>query len=195
MTWANQYRRNEESRSAILTAALDVCASVGYAACSIEAIARSAGAGKQTIYRWWPSKGAVLLEALNLAGGDTAAFPDSGDVAADMTIQMNGVVRFWAHPKFGPVFRAVIAGAQDDPILATRLREEVIEPRRAGARRRLELARDRGEIAVGSDPHQLMELLYAPLYYRLLVTGEHLDEQYVTALVHTVLATIAAPSA
>src|SRR5687768_4995339 len=63
-TSPNAARRSEPARRAILAAALDQVAEVGYAKLSIEGIAGAAGVGKQTIYRWWPSKGAVLLDSL-----------------------------------------------------------------------------------------------------------------------------------
>jgi AcrR family transcriptional regulator len=185
--WANQYRRSEESRQAILAAAIEICGTAGFAAASIEAIARRAGVGKQTIYRWWTSKGAVLLDAINTALGDTTDFPDTGDVVADMTSQMYGVMRFFNNAELSPVFRAVVAGAQDDPVLAERMLSELIEPRRQGARQRLALAVERGEMPPDRDPHQSMELLYGPMYYRLLITGEPIDESFVDALVSTVI--------
>ena len=83
----NATRRSERSRRAILTAALDLVEEVGYAKTSVEGIAARAGVGKQTIYRWWPSKGAVLLDALlALSEGDDGVepLPDTGDLAADL---------------------------------------------------------------------------------------------------------------
>jgi AcrR family transcriptional regulator len=68
-------RRNEHSRQAILAAAVALIGELGYEQVSIEAIARSAGVGKQTIYRWWPSKGAVVLEALDDSLAAVGDFP------------------------------------------------------------------------------------------------------------------------
>ncbi|MEV4089583.1 helix-turn-helix domain-containing protein, partial [Nonomuraea fuscirosea] len=79
----NPARRSERSRQAILDAARELVSEVGYAKLTIEAIAARAGVGKQTIYRWWPSKGAVVLDAflaLSEAGpGRSMALPDTGD--------------------------------------------------------------------------------------------------------------------
>ncbi|MEU7604799.1 TetR/AcrR family transcriptional regulator, partial [Streptomyces sp. NPDC041003] len=83
-------RRSDRSRRAILDAALTLVGEVGYNKLTIEAIAARAGVGKQTIYRWWPSKAAVLLDAsLALAGdaeteGGWTGFPDTGDLAGDL---------------------------------------------------------------------------------------------------------------
>lgn len=178
VTWANQYRRNEDSRQAILTAALELCREVGYEALRIEAIARRAGTGKQTIYRWWPSKGVLLLEALTGLSQDSAAFPDTGDLAADLSTQMGAVARAMSSPA-GSVLRGLIAGAHHDPELAERLMTDVLGPRREACLGRLQVAVDRGELDPHTDIALLMEQLYGPLYYRLLVTRETLDEVYV----------------
>lgn len=181
MSWGNQYQRNETARQAILTAALEVCRDVGYEATSVEAIARLAEVGKQTIYRWWPSKGMLLLDALQTRAGETGTFPDTGDVVADMASQIHAVGRLFSHPDLAPVVRAIVAGQQSDPAIAERFRDELLEPRRASAAQRLTLAAERGELPPEPDPTHLIELLYAPLYYRLLVTHEPLDAAYVEA--------------
>ena len=84
-------RRNERARLAILDASLALVGELGYDNVSIEAIARRAGVGKQTIYRWWPSKGAVVLEAATHSLDPVVKFPDTGDVVADLR-RAEGVV-------------------------------------------------------------------------------------------------------
>jgi AcrR family transcriptional regulator len=181
MSWGNQYQRNETARQAILAAALEVCRDMGYAATSIEAIARRAEVGKQTIYRWWPSKGLLLLDALQTRAGETGTFPDTGDIVADMASQIHAVGRLFSHPDLAPVLRAIVAGQQSDPAVAERFLNELLEPRRTGAAHRLTLAAERGELPPTPDAMHLIELLYAPLYYRLLVTHEPLDPTYIEA--------------
>src|SRR5690348_11960575 len=89
-------RRNEASRKAILTAAFDLVGEVGFAKLSIEAIAARAGVGKQTIYRWWPSKGTVLFDAFLMLSEDHAtgdpALPDTGDIEADLKTVLRATV-------------------------------------------------------------------------------------------------------
>lgn len=179
MSWGNQYQRNETARQAILAAALDVCRDMGYATMSIEAIARRAEVGKQTIYRWWPSKGLLLLDALQSRAGETGTFPDTGDIVADMASQIHAVGRLFSHPDLAPVLRAIIAGQQSDPQLAERFLDELLEPRRQSAQNRLTVAAERGELPPEPGAMHLVELLYAPLYYRLLVTHEPIDPAYV----------------
>src|SRR5688500_13972105 len=100
----NPARRNEATRQAILDAAIDLVVTTGFAALSVEAIAKRAGVGKQTIYRWWPSKGAVLLDAF-LAHrveerSDVAVLDpfDTGDLATDVRRIIRDTVRAFASP-------------------------------------------------------------------------------------------------
>jgi AcrR family transcriptional regulator len=175
--WANQYRRNEDSRQAILAAALDLCREVGYDALRIEAIARRAGAGKQTIYRWWPTKGVLLLDALTTGSSESAAFPDTGDLEADLASQMSNAARSMS--ALAPILIGLIEGAHHDPELAERMTDELITPRREACHARLRAAVDRGELGADTDVPLLIDQLYGPLYYRLLATRDTLDEAYV----------------
>ena len=186
MSWGNQYRRSEKTRQAIQAAARELCREVGYEAVSIEAIARRAGSGKQTIYRWWPSKGAVLLDVLIEAAGDSAAFPDTGDVKADLIAQMSGVARLMSSAD-GPLVIGLITDAHHDQAVAERISEYVLEPRRRACLSRLSTAVERGELVRGIDTALLMEQLYGPLYYRFLVTREGVDDAHVRALIGALL--------
>src|SRR5215217_7174745 len=94
----NPARRNEHSRQAILTAAADLLGEVGYTRLAVEAIAARAGVGKQTIYRWWPDKGAVVLDAYLalVQAGEDLTFPDSGDLEADLRLVLRSTVESMA---------------------------------------------------------------------------------------------------
>src|SRR4051812_8481063 len=113
-------RRSERSRQAILTAAVELVGEVGYARLTIEAIAARAGVGKQTIYRWWPSKGAVVLDAFVALGGSSepAALPDTGDLEADLRTVLRATVQELTDPRFELPSRALTAESQSDPALA-----------------------------------------------------------------------------
>lgn len=162
-----------------MTAALELCAEVGYFALRIEAIARRAGTGKQTIYRWWPSKGVLLLDALQDAARDSAGFADTGNIWADLQHQMEKLVGGLYSSRLGPVLLALIDGAHHDPLLAERLMSDVIGPRRATGLARLQAAVERGELPVDTDLPLLLDQLYGPLYYRFLVTRELTDVDFV----------------
>jgi AcrR family transcriptional regulator len=162
-------RRNERSRQAILRAAYDLCSEGGYERTSVEAIAARAGVGKQTIYRWWPSKGTVVMEALNDVVGAVSDFPDSGDVVADLRKQMTAVSKLLSSPEFGPVYTGVIGAAQSDPAVAEALARDIVDPRVEACRARLARAQEQGEIGPDVDLYVAVELLYGPIYHRLLL--------------------------
>lgn len=180
-------RRNEDTRRAILAATLAVTAELGYERASIEAIARRAGSSKQTIYRWWPSKAAVLHEALREAGVASSGFPDSGDLVADLRAQMTGLIAFFNNPAMSRVFRGLIAAAQSDPDVAATQLHSLVRPRRRGAAERLAAEQQRGRLAAHIDVELLIDLLYAPLYYRLLITGDPLTTELIDEILQAVL--------
>jgi AcrR family transcriptional regulator len=163
----NPERRSDRARAAILAAAFELTANPGFEATSVEAIAKRAGVGKQTIYRWWPSKGAMVLEALNERAGPSLDFPDTGDVIADLRTQLSGVAGFLADPRFAG-FAGLVGAAQSDPALSRALIEEIIEPRVVACRKRLESAQQSGQLRDDVDLEEVIEMLYGPIYYRLL---------------------------
>lgn len=185
---ASGARRSEDARRAILSAALAITGESGYERASIEAIARRAGTGKQTIYRWWPTKAAVLQEAVEDALGASTAFPDTADLVRDLRDQMTGVVAFFVDPELGPVFRGLVAAAQSDPDVADATLRSLFAPRRRVAVDRIAAEQHRGRLDPDADPELLVDLLYAPLYYRLLITRAPLDDTYVEKLITAVVA-------
>jgi AcrR family transcriptional regulator len=181
-------RRRESSRLAILDAVLALCREEGYARLSIEAIAARAGVGKGTIYRWWPSKGAVLLEALDREAAGWAAFPDTGDLVADMRTTIKDVVRFQANPNFGPPFAALIAEAQQDPAIGPLLLERFFRPRRAPIVERLRRAQEVGQLPETLDVEAVLEVIFGALFHRLLLRSGPLDAAYASFVVDTIFA-------
>lgn len=161
-------RRSATAHHAILEAAWDEAIEKGYAGLTVEGIAARAGVGKQTLYRWWPSKAAVLLEAVNTKGQSTADFPDTGDIVADLGGQLAGVAEFLAADG-GAVHRALLAAAQSDAELAGEIRRQVIEPRTQACVQRLAKAQADGQLRSDVDPLDIVELAYGPLYYRLIL--------------------------
>lgn len=173
-------RRSEQSRRAILHAVIALVEELGYENVSIEAIAQRAGVGKQTIYRWWPSKGAVVLEALDSSLTTVAAFPDTGDIMADLRTQMQGVTEMLAS-NVGSLYRGLIAAAQSDAALAHAHLIDVIEPASVACRERLARAKARGELREDADIQTIIDLLYGAIYYRLLLHTRPLKVEQVDA--------------
>jgi AcrR family transcriptional regulator len=164
-------RRNERSRQAILVAAGELVAEVGYGHLTIEAIARRAGVGKQTIYRWWPSKGAVVLDAFMAAqqasGG--ATLPDTGDLEVDLRATLRGSIEGLLDPRFDGPYRALAADSQHDPALARDVLDRLLGPLLAATGDRLRAAQATGEVDADVDVDLAVELLYGPVFHRWLL--------------------------
>ncbi|XHB98875.1 TetR/AcrR family transcriptional regulator [Nitratireductor sp. ac15] len=169
MASPNKSRQNEKVRLAILDAAFSLSGELGYDKLTIEGIAKRAGAGKQTIYRWWSSKALVLLDALVERIRDELVFTYTGDVRADLIAQMRRVAKIMNTPETGCPLVGLLVEAQFDQVVADAMNAQIYEPAYAAAAARLEEAQRDGELAANLDPLMMVELLYAPLYYRLIV--------------------------
>ncbi|MEU1230638.1 TetR/AcrR family transcriptional regulator [Streptomyces sp. NPDC005828] len=195
-------RRSERSRRAIFDAALALVSEAGYAKTTIEGIAARAGVGKQTIYRWWPSKAAVLLDAfLDLAaraneaarrkdahGGEgVSEIPDTGDLAADLKHVLRATVDELTDPAFDGPTRALAAEGIVDPELGARFTEALLEPQLQYYVRRIEAAQVKGDIDPGTDPRVAVELLVGPLHHRWIHRTLPLTHAYADTLVDLAL--------
>jgi len=178
--------RSRRSHRAILDAALELATRDGYARLTVEAMATAAGVSKQTIYRWWPSKAAVVLEALNDRTGPASRVPNTGELAADLTAATRAVMLLLNTP-LGTIWRGLIADAQSDERLAQDLRESFFEPRMARWQERLEAAVEAGELRTDVPARTMVELLFGPIYYRLLLGAGPLDVDGTAAHVDHVL--------
>jgi len=193
-------RRSQPTRAAILTAALELAGEVGYARLSIEGIAARAGAGKQTIYRWWPSKGAVLFDALLALSDDgsaddaTADLPNTGDLAADLKMVLRATVDELTDPRLSDPMRALTVEVLADPELAQTWRTRLDEPMRAMKTRRLRAAQEAGDLAPDVDLAVAADLVWGPLQNKWLFGPEPLTHAYADAVVDTALAGLAQAS-
>ncbi|MBF6098214.1 TetR/AcrR family transcriptional regulator [Nocardia cyriacigeorgica] len=183
-------RRSERSRQAILAATRELIDEVGYAKTSIEAIAARAGVGKQTIYRWWPSKGAVIFDSfLALSEGidNDMALPDTGDLRADLRQVMRATVAEFADPAFEKPIRALNTEIINDPSLAELYRDKLARPVDEVKKARLRSAQDAGQLAADADLDLVLEVLYAPLFQRWLLRTGPLTPEYADSLVELTL--------
>ncbi|MEV0647541.1 TetR/AcrR family transcriptional regulator [Phytomonospora sp. NPDC050363] len=180
MTVKRPARRSERSRQAILSAATELVAEVGFPKLTIEAIAARAGVGKQTIYRWWPSKGAVVFDAMlsQMAEDGDLSLPDSGDLATDLRLLLRQTVAEMGAPGFQASGRAMTTEIQSDPALATEYRERLLGPNLEATKRRLRSAQEAGQVAADVDLDVAVELLFGPIYYRWLLRLGPLDDDY-----------------
>jgi AcrR family transcriptional regulator len=176
-------------RAEVLDAAGRLLLEEGMAAFTMERVAARSGASKVTLYKWWPSKGALALDGYNHAVHQQLEFPDTGDIEADLRTQLRaflGVLR-------GPAGRAIaelIGQAQTDPELAAAYRERYSGPRRALAVEVLVRARERGQVRADVDPEVVVDQLWGAGYHRLLIPDQPLTAEFTDALVRTVMAGI-----
>jgi AcrR family transcriptional regulator len=181
--------RDESARQRILDAALELLQEESFVQVTVEAIAARAGVGKATVYRWWPNKAAVMIEAFREAVSPEVPFPDSGCLEDDIRLQMEKFTRMLTGPR-GRVLAGFIAAAQSDPDVAAALSAYWIQPRRAEAKDVLRGKRRWKESLTGMDPELVLDILYAPLYYRVL-TGLPLTPEYTQSLVDLVMKVLA----
>lgn len=171
--------RNTDRTEAIVRATLDLAREVGYAKLSIEAVAARAGVGKHTVYRRWPSKGALFLDAVFSLNESGFGHRDTGDVVADLREQMERAVNLLGRPPWGPLYQDLVGEAQHDPEVAAALNRRFIEPQTADTVARLRAAKEQGQLAPDFDLDVAMDILSGPLYYRLLITQEPLTVDYI----------------
>ncbi len=180
--------RDEEARSRILQASLEALEDLGYPGATCEAIAERAGASKATIYRWWPHKESVMLEALRESIAQELPFPDSGSLKEDIRIQLQNFVQLLNGSR-GRVFKGLIGAAQSDPKVAAAFLSIWVRPRREFARKALD--RYGNELRPGLDVGAVLDSLYGPLYYRLLIGHEPLTIEFADQVTELVWAGIA----
>lgn len=181
--------RDRAAGDAILDATLKLLAEEGYEGLTTDRIAAVAGVGKATIYRRWSSKEEVVAAAAMRLSAEVPT-PDTGDLEADLRAIAEGLAAVFAQPATARLVAALLARMPHDPALAENLRQGFLAARRRAAHVVLERARERGEIASGVDLEIAVDLLAAPFYYRMLVTGAPIDRHFADDVVTAVLASV-----
>lgn len=164
----DERRRDPQVRARILAATCDLLIEVGYVQLTIEGVARRAGVGKATIYRWWPSKGALLLEAAadHLAIGSV---PDSGSTRDDLTEGARQLIRTFSNPVARRVIFVVTAQLDDDPAVAATFRERWVYPWRQSMAAALARGIARGDLAPNLDVELMLDTIVGTVFQRTLV--------------------------
>jgi AcrR family transcriptional regulator len=177
-------RRSSRARRAILDATAELVSEVGYRKLSIESIAARAGVGKQTIYRWWPSKGAVVFDAFLLLQEDEGGtvLPETDDLGADLALLLRGTARGLVAPRFDEPYRALTTEIQHDPALGRELLDRLLGPLLDATRQRIVRGQASGQIDATVDPAIVVEMLYGPLFHRWLLRTAPLDDAYADAV-------------
>lgn len=168
-------KRSEQSRAAILAAALALFREGGQALVTIEGVAARAGVGKQTIYRWWPSRADVLLEALADEADLEIPVADQGSYRADLNAFLHDTFRLAETPQIRDVLRTLMAEAQLDTAFGERFRTFFLERRRDALRTVLSRAKSRGDLPAQPGPSTVLDVVFGVLWYRILATGQPVD--------------------
>lgn len=167
--------RSRRAHDAIIEATVELLAAVGYGDMSIEAIAERAGVGKSTIYRWWPSKGALAGEALAL-GLNRGPEPPTGSTREDLIRTIEVTIGNYSDSNAAmSILPALVAHLERDPELLQAFRHSFLEPRRQNGRALIASAVERGDLPEDVDPDLLMDIWAGAIFYRSLVSGGRLE--------------------
>lgn len=178
--------RNAEVRDAVLRAGADLALAGGGAAVSIDAIAKRAAVSRTTIYRWWPSAAAIVLEGLLDRMRPSITPPGGSSAREAVDHQLRALNAILSDATTGPLFRSVIAAASSHGELAAALLEQWLLPRRAAVRSVLHDSVTAGELRHDLDVEVIVDALFSPPYYRLMFDLPALDDAAITELIETV---------
>jgi AcrR family transcriptional regulator len=178
--------RSERSRAAVLRAASELMREVGLRAMTTDEIAGRSGTSKATIYKWWPNKYAVAVDAFLSEMFTESPDPDTGNAHEDFRMALRGLIHFYASPS-GRIFAQLVAEAQYDTAVAEELRDRLV-----GSRRRLvgaiwERGVARGELSPEVDQEVALDLVFGPAMYRLVARHAPLDDAAADKIVDTAM--------
>jgi AcrR family transcriptional regulator len=179
--------RGPKVRAAVLAATLSELTETGYAAMTIENVAHRAGVHKTTVYRRWPSRERLVADAVTELAGTRVPFPDSDDISADLRTLARSLVRFLASPLGQAVTAVMLSDAGRIPEVADAQRRR-FEERYRQAEPVIARAVARGELPPGTDPAEVVRNVLAPIYLRVLVSGEPITESAADAAANAALA-------
>lgn len=162
----------------------------GFQAVTVDKIADRAQVSKATIYKWWPNKASVVMDGFLHAATDRLPVPDTGTTFNDVLIHATNLTGFLTSRE-GSIIKELLGEGQFDSGLAEAYRARFFSPRRLEARGLLEKGIQRRELKHNLDIGTCIDLIYGPIFYRLLVTGETLDDLYVENLVRNAFEGIA----
>lgn len=185
--------RNEDAHEEVLRAAVELLEEVGYGKLTIEGVAIRAQVAKSTIYRWWKSKGELVMEAFGQIVAERVPAPDTGSLRGDLTVFIRELYRIGGYPSRREALRGLMAESLLDPAFAEHFHQWVAD-RRAIVALIISRAAERGEVAPGLDPDYAVDLVFGPFWYRLLVGHAPLDAKLARQHAARLLAGIAAPA-
>jgi AcrR family transcriptional regulator len=172
---------------AILLAAIQLLAEVGYARVTVAEVARRAGVSKPAIYRRWSEKSQLIVEAM-VTQMPTRLPPDTGSTAGDLLAVTQQLRTTLTKTPLGRVLPGLVAEMAADPVMAASYRELIIRPTRMLWRAAVEAGIARGDLVADTDVELVLDVLAGPMYVRVLITGDPIEPDYARAGVDLVLA-------
>ncbi len=179
--------RSDRVRSLVLKTALELLQEGDTRALTMENIAARAKVSKATLYRWWSSPSAIAFEGFLDAVSAHLSWKRSGSVRETLLSQATLLMQLFTRTTFGCTIRRVIADAQSNPELQQAFVANFIVPRRSTAKVALDEAMRNGELRAGLDLDVMLDLIFDPIYLRLLTRHAPLDEHFVEKLVDMAL--------
>jgi AcrR family transcriptional regulator len=156
----------------------------------MDAVAARAGVSKATIYRWWRSKETLTLDALYDEWATASRPRDTGSLRGDLLSLLRPWVELAGRRPYGPVIARLITEARTDPTFAEEYQARFVQPRREAGRAIFARSIERGELPPDTDVEVALDLLYGPLYHRLLHGHASFDDRFARDVVDTALAGI-----
>ncbi|MDQ0203692.1 TetR/AcrR family transcriptional regulator [Pectinatus haikarae] len=175
--------RDKDTEQAILKASYDLLLEMGFVNITVEKIAEKAKVSKATIYKWWPNKAAVIIDGFLSTATAKLPIPNTGSVIEDITRQSINLSNFLLSDE-GKILNELIAQGQFDRRMAEEYRARYFIPRRMKAAQILQNGINRGELSADTDLELCIDMIFGPIFYRLLITGDILNEDYIRKLVH-----------
>jgi AcrR family transcriptional regulator len=179
--------RSEESERAILDATRSLLKEAGFAALTIDDVARRASVGKSTIYRRWPTKGTLVFEAFRVEMLAKQPRRDTGSLRGDLLATLRSWIRAVKGTETGRTLVGLISEVHGDPELASVWAEKFVAPVRAQHRLLFDRAIERGEIKPSVNVDVALDLLFGPAYLRLQQGHLDLDDRFAKSVVDTII--------
>lgn len=176
--------RSESCHAKILDATVQMMEEDLYDGLTIEGVAERAGVSKQTIYKWWPTKSRLAMEACLSRSQRDIVDPDTGSAEDDLREFLTRTCRALGNGRWGFAVASVIGAAQANSEVAREFREGFIEKRRSVGARLLERGVERGEVRKNLDVPLTLDLMYGPIWYRLLLRNAPLDAAFARGIVN-----------
>ena len=184
--------RSVTSQKAILATAVEILLEQGLTSMSMDDLAKRAGVSKATIYRWWASKELLALDALATEWALPTPSPDldTGSLRGDLLARIQPWLAQLNQKPYERIIAGLLAQTQTDPEFAKLYRERFVAPRRDETRKLLLRAIHRSEIGADTNLEVTLDLLYGPIYHRLLHRHGPLNDQFATQVIDAVIAAI-----